>query len=395
MSISGEWFTPKTLIFEKINVRGSSEWIMFSLSDSNGITGYGEVTSSQNDKSITSIIAKLANNLRDIKITSDYDVIKFNNISEKDLEKNFLLATAVSGLRSSITDALSRQINLPLFLYLRFLFKKKEIKKSKVKLYANINRSMLTNKYGKADRSPENFGSMAKKARDKGIKTIKCAPFDECDPPHIKKSLPPETEHGLERIRAIKSQLELDNELYIDCHARFDENSASFVENELSNLEINWFEEPVNPLEKVDFSKKLLLNSSIPIAGGEKGYGLTLFSKMIDENIVDIVMPDIKYCGGPVEAFKIGTELENKKKGSVSMHCPSGPISLLASAHTTLAFEYSLPLEHAVFENHWRNKMLEPFEKIKDGYFEIPEGSGLGARVDPLIIELYGKKWSE
>ena len=121
MSISGEWFTPKTLIFEKINVRGSSEWIMFSLSDSNGITGYGEVTSSQNDKSITSIIAKLANNLRDIKITSDYDVIKFNNISEKDLEKNFLLATAVSGLRSSITDALSRQINLPLFLYLRFL----------------------------------------------------------------------------------------------------------------------------------------------------------------------------------------------------------------------------------------------------------------------------------
>ena len=31
----------------------------------------------------------------------------------------------------------------------------------------------------------------------------------------------------------------------------------------------------------------------------------------------------------------------------------------------------------------------------KDGYFEIPEGSGLGARVDPLIIELYGKKWSE
>mgnify|MGYP000934524071 CR=1 FL=1 len=88
-------------------------------------------------------------------------------------------------------------------------------------------------------------------------------------------------------------------------------------------------------------------------------------------------------------------ELENIKNGTVSMHCPSGPISLLASAHATLAFGNILPLEHAVYENNWRHKILEPFEIIKKGNLEIPDGDGLGARIDPAIIAFHGKKWSE
>ena len=143
MSISGEWFIPKNLEFHKIKVRGPTEWTTFSLSDSNGISGQGEVTSTQIGVSVTSLIAKLADNLRGKKISSDYDVISFNNIQEKSLETNLPLATAVSGLRSALSDALSRQLRIPLFLYIRLIMKDPEIKKSKVKLYANINRSML------------------------------------------------------------------------------------------------------------------------------------------------------------------------------------------------------------------------------------------------------------
>ncbi len=395
MSISGEWFIPKNLEFHKIKVRGPTEWTTFSLSDSNGISGQGEVTSTQIGVSVTSLIAKLADNLRGKKISSDYDVISFNNIQEKSLETNLPLATAVSGLRSALSDALSRQLRIPLFLYIRLIMKDPEIKKSKVKLYANINRSMLPNEFGKVERTPEIFAKMAKKAVENGFKTIKCAPFDECKSGYKTKGIPAEAEIGLDRVRAIRSVIDPEINLYIDCHSRFDENSADFIANELIDIGIDWFEEPVDPIEEKLLSQKIVSNCNVPVAGGEMGYGLSTFIDLINSNSLNIVMPDIKFCGGPTEAYRIGKELENIKKGTVSIHCPSGPISLLASAHATLAFGNILPLEHAVYENNWRHKILEPFEIISKGNLEIPDGEGLGAKIDPAIIAFHGKKWSE
>ena len=115
----------------------------------------------------------------------------------------------------------------------------------------------------------------------------------------------------------------------------------------------------------------------------------------MEEEVLDVVMPDVKFCGGPVEAYLIGRELESRWAGSVSMHCPSGPLSLLASAHATAAFGNTLPLEHAVYEVDWRYEVLEPFEEIKDGYLTLPEGYGLSARIDPVAVAMRGRSWSE
>jgi L-alanine-DL-glutamate epimerase-like enolase superfamily enzyme len=106
-------------------------------------------------------------------------------------------------------------------------------------------------------------------------------------------------------------------------------------------------------------------------------------------------MPDVKFCGGPVEAYLIGRELEARWERSVSMHCPSGPLSLLASAHATAAFGNKIPLEHAVYEVEWRHEVMEPFEQVENGYLLIPEGYGLGGRVDPVAIAMRGRTWTE
>jgi galactonate dehydratase len=115
----------------------------------------------------------------------------------------------------------------------------------------------------------------------------------------------------------------------------------------------------------------------------------------MEEDALDIVMPDVKFCGGPVEAYLIGRELEARWERSVSMHCPSGPLSLLASAHATAAFGNKIPLEHAVYEVEWRHEVMEPFEQVENGYLLIPEGYGLGGRVDPVAIAMRGRTWTE
>ena len=223
-------------------------------------------------------------------------------------------------------------------------------------------------------------------AVNNGFTTIKCAPFDECQAPFDSTGLPHCAEAGLERVQTIRENVGPDITIFVDCHSRFDLDSALALEPELRAAGGQWFEEPVDPVENSDDLRTIHEHATLPIAGGEHAYGVNLFKRLVEEDILDIVMPDVKFCGGPVEAYRIGTELEPAYPGSVSMHCPSGPLSLLASAHATIAFENTLPLEHAVYEIDWRHELLEPYERVENGHLIIPQAPGLGARVDPAAL---------
>jgi galactonate dehydratase len=279
--------------------------------------------------------------------------------------------------------------------YLRELHDHEGIADNKVQLYSNINRSMLDDDNGKVDRSPDAFAEMAQRAMEAGFTTAKCAPFDECNAPFNSTGLPREAEMGLDRIRAAKAIVGPDRTLLVDCHARFDLDSALALEPELLEAGAGWYEEPVDPIKSTDDLRKIRAQAQMTIAGAEKGYGIGLFTRLMEEDVIDVVMPDVKFCGGPVEAYLIGRELESRWKGSVSMHCPSGPLSLLASSHVTTAFGNTIPLEHAVYEVEWRHEVLEPFEDINEGYLMLPDGYGLGARVDPVAVAMRGRQWTE
>ena len=395
LPIAGEWFTPTGLSFNSIEVRPETTWEHFAVSDSNGIVGQGEITHTQLDQRIAPIVARLANNLRGEKLTDDSDVIKLNNLTIEQLESDVALASAVSGLRCAIADALARVLQLALVDYLRELYGHEGKADRTVQIYSNINRALKPSFDGLIDRSPDGFAEMAQRAMEDGFTTAKCAPFDECNAPFNNPGVPREAEIGLDRIRAAKDVIGPDRTLLVDCHSRFDLQSALALEPELREAGVGWFEEPVDPITDADDLRIIRDKAEMTMAGAEMGYGVGLFKKLMEEDVLDVVMPDVKFCGGPVEAYLIGRELEARWEGSVSMHCPSGPLSLLASAHATAAFGATIPLEHAVYEADWRNEVLEPFEIVKGGHVELPDGPGLGARVDPVAIAMRGKQWTE
>ncbi len=392
--MSGEWFSPTELSFNAIHVRAKTEWVHLSLGEGGGIVGQGEITSTQLVSDVAPVVARLANKLRGRRLTADTDVVTINGLSVDQLENDTILATAVSGLRSAVADALSQVAQLPMVDYLRELYDHEGRADRRVELYSNINRSMLPNDNGPVDRSPDSFAEMAQRAMEAGFATAKCAPFDECQAPFNSSGLPREAEMGLDRIRAAKAVIGPDRTLLVDCHSRFDLESALALEPELREAGVGWFEEPVDPIENADDLREIRRKSGLTMAGAEMGYGVRLFTKLMEEDVLDVVMPDVKFCGGPSEAYLIGRELEARWEGSVSMHCPSGPLSLLASAHATAAFENKIPLEHAVYEVEWRHEVLEPFEIIKKGHLELPDGYGLGARIDPVAIAMRGRQWT-
>ncbi len=387
------WFTPSSLAFQSVHVRGPTDWVFLQLGASDGVYGIAEITKTQLDRDVAPIAARLANRLRGERITSDLDVLRLNGLTAADCEADQALATAVSGLRCAVMDALAKRAQLPLGRFLRATNDHAGEPEERIRLYANINRSMLEDDRGPVDRSPDAFAEMAGEAMAAGFTTAKCAPFDEARAPFAATGLPVEAEAGLDRIRSAKGVVGPDRTLYVDCHSRFDLDSGRALAPELRDAGAGWYEEPVDPVKDQKILREIREVSDLPMAGAERSYGMSLFARLIEDEILDIVMPDVKFCGGPAEAYQIGRELEAEHPGSVSMHCPSGPVSLLASAHTTAAFGNTLPLEHAIYEVDWRHEVLQPNERVEEGWLILPDEPGLGAFVDPMVVDQRGKSW--
>ena len=125
----------------------------------------------------------------------------------------------------------------------------------------------------------------------------------------------------------------------------------------------------MDPQKNLEDLKELKLRIKGKLVGGEEFYGVNKFYTLIENDFLDIVMPDIKYCGGIEEAINIGIKLESISDECFSIHCPSGPISLAGSAHVTSALSSKLPLEHAVFEIQDRHEFVYPNENIKNGKY--------------------------
>jgi galactonate dehydratase len=230
---------------------------------------------------------------------------------------------------------------------------------------------------------------MAERAVDMGFVTVKCAPFDEVNRElSVDESLQA-SELGLARVAAVRSAIGDHIDLLVDCHSRFLPEVAESVAHRLAELNIGWFEEPLQPRTDSDRLSDLSKDISVTLAGAEGIYSKDAFVDLVKKGSISVIMPDVKHCGGVSEAFAAG-RASMALGADVSLHSPSGPISQLASAHVTAAIAGKRPLEHAIGEAEWRSELLAPAERISNGHFYLPEGSGLGAELNLDAVRRHG-----
>ncbi len=193
-----------------------------------------------------------------------------------------------------------------------------------IELYANINRGLRA-----TDRTPDDFERAAGHAAREGFRTLKCAPFDEgslASPVNrmLREALP-----GLARVRAVRRAIGADARLLVDCHSRFSAEAAPAVARELATLDVAGSRSRCNRHRRPPTWPR----------SGRSAVG---------------------------------------RGGGVSLHSPSGPVSLLASAHVTAAVDGAMPLEHAVHEVGWRADLIEPAERIEGGRLLLPSTAASG-----------------
>jgi L-alanine-DL-glutamate epimerase-like enolase superfamily enzyme len=182
-----------------------------------------------------------------------------------------------------------------------------------------------------------------------------------------------------------------------DVHTRLDVPSAIRLAKALEPYHLLWLEEPVPP-ENIAAMREVKRATSTPICAGENLYLRHGFRDLIEQQAVDIIMPDIPKCGGLSECRKIAN-LAELYYIPFAPHNVASPIGTMASAHVCASVPNFLVLEfHWLHRDYWTTITAEKEDIIKNGYIRVSERPGIGVELDETVARAYqspGTTWFE
>ena len=352
-----------------VHVNHRGDWVFVRVHTDENLTGLGEASHSGNDSLLLVVLEQFKKRLtgeNPLKIEAIW-----NRLRRPDSGR--VGNTALSAIEQALWDIMGQHLGVPI----RTLFGG-ELRK-RLRLYANINRHVI-------DRSPEGFARAALQAADEGFTAVKLAPFDELrSPDHIRTGPRAAWCSGVERVRAVRDAIGEDVELAVDCHGRMEASEAILVAEALADCNLFWYEEPV-PHTFTDELMRVTRAVPMPTASAESVFALEGFRPFLTQPVVDVIMPDVKHDGGLLETKRIAGAARMSRM-LVSPHNPASPVSTAATAQVMSTVTNFFILEYAWGEVDWRADLLEPAERIEDSYLILPEGIGLGHRLNHDVFE--------
>jgi galactonate dehydratase len=353
----------------RVNQRG--DWLFVLVHTDAGLTGIGEASHSSNDALCALALEQFNQQL----VGKDPRQIALIRQQLRKVDGGRVYNTALSALEQALWDLLGQHLETPVHTFFGGAVR------DRLRLYANINRHVR-------DRSPAGFARAAQQAVDEGFTAIKLAPFDELRPSDHLRTGPKATwRPGVERVRAVRKAIGDEIELAVDCHGRMEISQAIAVGHELADCNLFWYEEGVRHTHTGDL-KRLTESVPMPTASTESIYGILAYRPFLVERVVDVIMPDVKHCGGLLELSEIAAAARMHSI-LVAPHNPAGPLSTAATAQVVSAIENFYILEYAWGEVDWRASLLEPAERIEDGYLILSQEPGLGHRLNLEAIEAH------
>jgi galactonate dehydratase len=336
-----------------------------------GITGLGEASHSGNDALLLAAVEAFKPKL------VGQPAMEIGALWNKlwRVDGGRITHTALSAIEQALWDVMGQRLGVPIYALFGGALR------DRLRLYANVNRHVT-------DRSPEGFARAARQAVDEGFTAVKLAPFDEVRArDHVRTGPKAAWRTGVERVEAVRAAIGDEIDLMVDCHGRFEPSEAIQVARELGPSNLLWLEEAV-PRQFHDELEHVSNHVPMPTASAEAIFSLEGFRPFLTRRLVDVLMPDVKHVGGLREAINVA-QAARMGQFLVAPHNPSGPVACLASGHVCATMSNFLILEYAWGEADWRHDLLDPRERIEDGYLVLSGAPGLGCKLNPEVVEAH------
>ncbi len=355
----------------KVNRRG--DWVLARVQTSAGVSGLGDASHGGADDRV---IALLGAFFERVKGRGIFEIERLRAEAQEEIARQGrAAAVALSALEQALWDIQGKLAGVPACALFGGRLRER------VRNYANINRSTEV-------REPAAFARNAELAVKAGFDAIKMAPFDgmprmDAEPARIEEF----TRLGVDCVRAVRDVIGPSRDLLVDVHSHMNLERGLDLARRLEPLNLFWLEEvtPARPLENLAAINRA---ARMPTAGGESIYGVKGFYPYIAAGAVDIVMPDVKYCGGMLELKKIAALAEGAGL-QVAPHGPASPVGNMAAAHVSVTLPNFQILEYSFGEVPWRAELIDPPEQLRGGVLEVAEKPGLGIALNEKTARKY------
>lgn len=363
-------------------VRASSRtvWLNVRLRTDSGLVGLGEASdafgfANTTRDNATTMRAQLQAFFELIDGKSPFDVEAYRQRGEPMARKDLVAATAFSAIEQALWDLAGKALDVPTYT----LFGGKV--RDRLPAYANINRAATP-------RTPDGFAAAARRAVRDGFRAIKAAPFDGFPPPgSAAGDIARAVDAGIASLVAMRDAAGPAVDIMVDCHSFFDVALAVRVAERIEAVKLAWYEEPVAP-DNVDDTLAIKSRIRQPMAGGELLFGVSGFTPLIRRRAFDVIMPDVKHCGGLLELTRIAA-MADADSVTVAPHNPSGPVSTAATVQVCAVLRNFRLLEFQWGEAAWRADVLQPAERFVNGSIAVPSRPGFGVELNDRVVRAH------
>lgn len=182
----------------------------------------------------------------------------------------------------------------------------------------------------------------------------------------------------VERVREVRRLIGPNRKLMVDANQGLTLERALRLVRQIEEFDLDWLEEPF-PRHDLESYARLAAATDIPLAAGEREFGVNPFVLMAKARSVSIMQPDLMRAGG-VTGWRLVAALAESNLLRIAPHFYREYDVHLASAQPNLV---------AIESFDWLNELLDdPFE-VHDGLATVPERPGFGATFRPEAIKEY------
>lgn len=188
---------------------------------------------------------------------------------------------------------------------------------------------------------------------------------------------------NLTLARTLREAVGDDVDIMLDAWSSWNVPYATRMANKLAEYNIRWLEEPVLA-DKLDSYAQIRDGSPIDISGGEHEYTRWGFRQIVERGAMDVLQPDIYWCGGLSETIKI-CSLASAFDLPVIPHGHSSHATahLIASQPPTVTPIQEFLIKWNAIHQFFLEEPLNPV----NGTITVPDAPGMGIAIDESKVE--------
>lgn len=345
---------------------GVRNWIFVRVETDDGLYGWGEASTEQWDETILAAVRAMGDRLLgQDPVATEYN---WQRLSRHAFWRGgVILQSALSGIDQALWDIRGKTFGAPVYRLLG------GPTRDWVRTYRHV--------------GIYNPGALLEEAQtyiSEGICTLKTGAwvYDS------RLSATQRVDRVARRLHELRELVGDGVDILIDNHGRSQPDEAIRLIQAIADMRPLWIEEPIGPEspELVRHVSQEARRHGISVALGERLFSRFEMRTVLEQQLVDVLQPDLCHAGGITETVKIAA-LADVYRCAIAPHNPGGPVSTAAAAHVALAIPNFAILEYCPDEPRRSQVQPDLWEYQGDRLF-VPDRPGLGIDLDvDAIIE--------